>query len=150
MVFSPDSWIKIWLKGLNSTILLDNSALGVSNFDFLLYTRSLFCSCFFGGDTVWWVCLYLLSILSAMRQRFAIFWSEVSCLYISNTKMINLREPSKGALFYILLASLFVATYPDTRQTHGIFHRLEPMRKRLVCCTSYFESKWQCWKQKEI
>lgn len=140
MVFSPDSWIKIWLKGLNSTILLDNSALGVSNFDFLLYTRSLFCSCFFGGDTIWWVCLYFQLLLSAMKQRFAIFGSEVSCLYISNTKMINLREPSKGDLFYILLASLFAATYPDTRQTHGIFHRLEPMRKRLVCCTSILKA----------
>ena len=76
--------------------------------------------------------------------------SEVSCLYISNTKTMNLREPSKGALFYILLASLFAATYPYTRQTLGIFHRLEPMRKRLVWCTSYFESKLLCWKQKEI
>ena len=61
--------------------------------------------------------------------------SEVSCLYISNTKTMNLHEYSKGALFYILLASLFAATYPDTRQTHGIFHRLEPTRKRLVYCT---------------
>ena len=66
--------------------------------------------------------------------------SEVSCLYISNTKTMNLRESSKGALFYILLASLFAATYPDTRQTLGIFHRLEPMRKRLVCCTSILKA----------
>ena len=54
---------------------------------------------------------------------------------------MNLQESSKGALFYILLASLFAATYPDTRQTLGIFHRLEPMRKRLVCCTSILKAK---------
>ena len=45
-----------------------------------------------------------------------------------------------AGFFYILLVSLFAATYPDTRQTLGIFHRLEPMRKRLVCCTSILKA----------
>ena len=35
--------------------------------------------------------------------------SEVSCLYIRNTKIINLRESSKGALFFVLPVSLFGA-----------------------------------------
>ena len=126
---------------------MDNSAFGFSNFDFLLYTSRLFCSRLFWG-VYYLMSLFVFSIASFCHEaKICDFCSEVICLYISNTKIINLREPSKGALFYILPASLFAATYPDTRQTLGIFHRLEPMRKRLVCCTSilkasaYIESK---------
>ena len=46
--------------------------------------------------------------------------SEVSCLYISNTKIINLRESSKGDSFYVLPVSLFRAMRPD-RETDPLF-----------------------------
>ena len=38
--------------------------------------------------------------------------SKVSCLYIRNTKIINLRESSKGDSFFVLPVSLFGATRP--------------------------------------
>ena len=38
--------------------------------------------------------------------------SEVSCLYIRKTKIINLRESSKGDSFFVLPVSLFGATRP--------------------------------------
>ena len=99
-----------------------------------------FAADFFGG-VYYLMSLFVFSIAPFCHEaKICDLCSEVSCLYISNTKMINLRGSSKGALFYILPASLFVATYPDTRQTLGIFHRLEPMRKRLVCCISILKA----------
>ena len=62
--------------------------------------------------------------------------SEVSCLYISNTKIINLRESSKGDSFFVLPVSLFGATRPGREATRGVFHGLDPMKKRMICCTS--------------
>ena len=62
--------------------------------------------------------------------------SEVCCLYIRNTKIINLRESSKGDSFFVLPVSLSGLRAPASRPTRGIFHRLEPMKKRMICCTS--------------
>ena len=117
-----------------------NSAFGVLNFNLFLCTRCIFEAVFFWG-IYYLMSLFVFSIASFCHEaKICDFCSEVSRLYISNTKTMNLQEYSKGALFYILLASLFAATYPDTRQTLGIFHRLEPMRKWLVCCTSILKA----------
>ena len=113
--------------------------MGVSNFNFLLYTRSLFAAGFFGGilsDE-----FVVFSIASFCHEaKIYDFCSEVSCLYISNTKIINLRESSKGD--FLCLASIALRSYaPRPRDRLSVFfHRLEPMRKRLVCCTSILKA----------
>lgn len=55
--------------------------------------------------------------------------SEVSCLYIRNTKIINLRESSKRD-FFVLPVWLFGATRPGRFGVapRGVFHGLEPMK----------------------
>lgn len=57
------------------------------------------------------------------------FCSEVSCLYIRNTKIINLRESSKRD-FFVLPVWLFGATRPGRFGVapRGVFHGLEPMK----------------------
>ena len=62
--------------------------------------------------------------------------SEVSCLYIRNTKIINLRESSKGDSFFALHYRSSGLRAPAERATRGAFHGLEPMKKRMICCTS--------------
>ena len=62
--------------------------------------------------------------------------SEVSCLYIRNTKIINLRASSKGDSFLYCRYCSSGLRAPVARPTRGVFHRLEPMKKRMICCTS--------------
>ena len=57
--------------------------------------------------------------------------SEVSCLYIRSTKIINLRESSKRGRYR---SSGLRA--PAARPPRGVFHGLDPMKKRMICCTS--------------
>ena len=54
--------------------------------------------------------------------------SEVSCLYIRNTKIINLRESSKGDSFLYRRYRSSGLRAPAARPTRGVFHRLEPMK----------------------
>ena len=54
--------------------------------------------------------------------------SEVSCLYIRNTKIINLRETSKGVSFLYCRYRSSGLRAPAARQTRGVFHGLEPMK----------------------
>ena len=54
--------------------------------------------------------------------------SEVSCLYIRNTKIINLRESSKGDSFLYCRYRSSGLRAPAARPTRGVFHRLEPMK----------------------
>ena len=62
--------------------------------------------------------------------------SEVSCLYIRNTKIINLRESSKGDSFLYYRYRSSGLRAPAARPTRGVFYKLEPMKKRMICCTS--------------
>ncbi len=63
--------------------------------------------------------------------------SEVSCLYIRNTKIINLRESSKrGTLFLYCRHRSSGLRAPAARPPRGVFHGLDPMKKRMICCTS--------------
>ena len=55
--------------------------------------------------------------------------SEVSCLYIRNTKIINLRESAKGASFFVLLVSLFGATRPGREATPRCFSWIRSYEK---------------------
>ena len=54
--------------------------------------------------------------------------SEISCLYISNTKIINLPESSKGDSFLYCRYRSSGLHAPATRQILGVFHWLEPMK----------------------
>ena len=54
--------------------------------------------------------------------------SEVSCLYIRNTKIINLRESSKGDSFLYCRYRSSGLRAPAARPTRGVFHGLEPMK----------------------
>ena len=54
--------------------------------------------------------------------------SEVSCLYIRNTKIINLRESSKGDFFLYCRYRSSGLRAPAARATRGVFHGLEPMK----------------------
>ena len=47
--------------------------------------------------------------------------SEISCLYICNTKIINLWESSKGTPFFVLLVPLFGATRPGRKANPRCF-----------------------------
>ena len=66
--------------------------------------------------------------------------SEVSCLSIRNTKIINLRESSKGDSFFVLPVSLFGATRPGREATPRCFSWIRTYEKRMVfrqeagCC----------------
>ena len=62
--------------------------------------------------------------------------SEVSCLYIRNTKIINLRESSRGDSFLYCRYRSSGLRAPAARPPHGVFHGLDPMKKRMICCTS--------------
>ena len=62
--------------------------------------------------------------------------SEVSCLYIGNTKIINLRESSKGDSFLYCRHRSSGLHAPAARPPRGVFHGLDPMKKRMICCTS--------------
>ena len=62
--------------------------------------------------------------------------SEVSCLYIRNTKIINLRESSKGDSFLYCRYRSSGLRAPAARPPRGVFHGLDPMKKRMICCTS--------------
>ena len=62
--------------------------------------------------------------------------SEVSCLYIGNTKIINLRESSKGDSFLYCRYRSSGLRAPAARPPRGVFHGLDPMKKRMICCTS--------------
>ena len=118
---------------------MNKCAFGVLNFNFLLYTRSLFAAGFLGGYYL--MSLFVFSIAPFCHEvKICDLCSEVSCLYISNTKMINLREYSKGLFFISCWHRSSRLRAPTARQTLGIFHRLEPMRKRLVCCTSILKA----------
>ena len=68
--------------------------------------------------------------------------SEVSCLYIRNTKIIYLRESSKGDFFLYCRYRSSGLRAPAARPTHGVFHRLEPMKKRMICCTSILKVRF--------
>ena len=66
--------------------------------------------------------------------------SEVSCLYISNTKIINLRESLKGDSFFCIAGIALRGYAPQPRgQPRGVFHGLDPMKKRMICCTSIWK-----------
>ena len=56
--------------------------------------------------------------------------SEVSCLYIRNTKIINLRESSKGDSFFLLPVSLFGATNPGREANPRCFSWIRIYEKR--------------------
>ena len=63
--------------------------------------------------------------------------SEVSCLYISNTKIINLPESSKGDSFFMYCRYRSSGLHaPAAKASSGVFHRLEPMKNRGIFCTS--------------
>ena len=47
--------------------------------------------------------------------------SEVSCLYIRNTKIINLRESSKGGLFFCIAGIAFRGYAPRPRGQPAVF-----------------------------
>ena len=70
--------------------------------------------------------------------------SEVSCLYIRNTKIINLRESSKGDSFWYCRYRSSGLRAPAARPTRGVFHRLGPMKKRMICCTSILKVRYNC------
>ena len=55
--------------------------------------------------------------------------SEVSCLYIRNTKIINLRESSKGDSFFVLPVSLFGATRPGREANPRCFSWIRSYEK---------------------
>ena len=38
---------------------------------------------------------------------------------------------------------------PSARQTRGVFHGLEPMKKRMVCCTSILKVRTKLEKKRE-
>ena len=54
---------------------------------------------------------------------------EVSCLYIGNTKIINLRESSRGDSFFVLQVSLFGATCPGREATPRCFSWIRSYEK---------------------
>ena len=58
--------------------------------------------------------------------------SEVSCLYIRNTKIINLPESSKGDSFFVLPVSLFGATRPDREAKPRCFSWIRSYEKILL------------------
>ena len=62
--------------------------------------------------------------------------SEVSCLYIDNTKIINLPESSKGDSFFVLPVSLFGVTRPGREANPRCFSWIRAYEKRMICCTS--------------
>ena len=55
--------------------------------------------------------------------------SEVSCLYIRKTKIINLRESSKGDSFFVLPVSLFGATRPGREANPRCFSWIRSYEK---------------------
>ena len=55
--------------------------------------------------------------------------SEVSCLYIDNTKIINLPESSKGDSFFVLPVSLFGATRPGREANPRCFSWIRASEK---------------------
>ena len=55
--------------------------------------------------------------------------SEVSCLYIRSTKIINLRESSKRDSFFVLPVSLFGATRPGREATPRCFSWIRSYEK---------------------
>ena len=57
--------------------------------------------------------------------------SEVSCLYMCNTKLINLRETSVS--FFVLLAALCVRSWGRTRPPPPLRHP-PPRRVRRISC----------------
>ena len=66
--------------------------------------------------------------------------SEVSCLYIRNTKINNLRESSKGDSFFVLPVLLFRATRPGREGNPRCFSWIRTYEKRMIfpqeagCC----------------
>ena len=61
--------------------------------------------------------------------------SEVSCLYIRNTKIINLRETSKGVSF--LYCRYRLRGYAPRREANPrCFSWIRTYEKRMICCTS--------------
>ena len=66
--------------------------------------------------------------------------SEASCLYILNTKIINLREFSKGGALFVLPVSLFGATRPGREANPRCFSWIRTYEKTKVfpqeagCC----------------
>ena len=61
--------------------------------------------------------------------------SEVSCLYIRNTKIINLRETSKGVPF--LYCRYRLRGYAPRREANPrCFSWIRTYEKRMICCTS--------------
>ena len=66
--------------------------------------------------------------------------SEVSCLYIRNTKIINLRESSKGDSFFVLPVSLFGATRPGREANPRCFSWIRTYEKTNVLLHFGFES----------
>ena len=64
--------------------------------------------------------------------------SEVSCLYIRNTKIINLRESSKGDSFLYCRYRSSGLRAPAARPTRGVFHRLEPIKNEGFSSTKDF------------
>ena len=70
------------------------------------------------------------------KAKICDFCSEVSCLYIRNTKIINLRESSKGDSFFVLPVLLFGATRPGREANPRCFSWIRAYEKRMICCTS--------------
>lgn len=70
--------------------------------------------------------------------------SEVSCLYIRNTKIINLRESSKGDSFFVLPVSLFGATRPGREANPRCFSWIRTYEKRMIAYTSILKvRRWR-------
>ena len=101
--------------------------------------RVLFC--FNSQESVDWLiptirAISFLGHFLCSKAKICYLCSDVSCLYIRNTKIVNLRESSKGGSFFALCYRSSGLRAPAERATRGVFHGLEPMKKRMICCTS--------------
>ena len=76
--------------------------------------------------------------------------SEVSCLYIRNTKIINLRESSKGDSFLYCRYRSSGLRAPAARPTRGVFHRLEPIKNEWFVALRFWKYALQTDKARSL
>ncbi len=72
--------------------------------------------------------IYFLGHFLCSKAKICNLYSEVSCLDISYTKIINLRESSKGDSFLYCRYRSSGLRALAARQPRSIFHRLELMK----------------------
>ena len=68
--------------------------------------------------------------------------SEVSCLYIGNTKIINLRESSKGGSFFCIAGIALRGYTPRPRGHPAVFLWIRSYEKQMICCTSILKVRF--------